>query len=155
MLKTGTDPIAAPNKPTSANKNPTVCANCGGRESSVTTSPRSSGLTTRLKINAYGVNCGPRIAPIANTTAWNARARVLDSAQAHDSTQDLQALDAAIREQIKQQFDERDACLKAAESGLREREAFIEKSERTIFEKGQQLQEWEAELEQLNDELKT
>ena len=85
----------------------------------------------------------------------DARARVLDSAQAHDSTQDLQALDAAIREQIKQQFDERDACLKAAESGLREREAFIEKSERTISEKGQQLQEWEAELEQLNDELKT
>ena len=50
--------------------------------------------------------------------------------------------------------DEREVNLKAAEAVLQEREAFIERSENTISEKGQQLQEWEAELEHLHDELK-
>ncbi|MFQ3225984.1 MAG: flagellar biosynthesis chaperone FliJ [Lentimonas sp.] len=62
--------------------------------------------------------------------------------------------EAKALEHLQAQFDEREACLQAAESVLREREAFIEKSENTISEQGQQLQEWEAELENLHDELK-
>lgn len=84
----------------------------------------------------------------------DARARVLSSAQAHGGAENLKALETAALKQIKEQFDEREAKLKAAELDLRGREAFVQKSENTICEKGQQLQEWEAELEQLSDELK-
>ena len=84
----------------------------------------------------------------------DARAHMINSVQGQDAGVDFETLQAEALKQIQEQFDEREASLRGAESVIREREAFIEKSENTIFEKGQQLQEWEAELEHLHDELK-
>ena len=84
----------------------------------------------------------------------DARERVLNTTQIQASADELQALQIAAHDQAQAQLNARDESLKAAEVALAEREAFIEKSENTIIEKGQQLQEWEAELEHLNDELK-
>ena len=83
----------------------------------------------------------------------DARARVLNTAQAHAGAPNLEALQATALDLVQKQFDERETKLKAAESSLLERVAFIEKSEDTVSEKGQQLQEWQVELEHLQDEL--
>ena len=82
-----------------------------------------------------------------------AQARMADSVQGNTDG-DIKALETKALGHLQAQFDEREASLKAAEAVLHEREAFIERSENTISEKGQQLQEWEAELEHLHDELK-
>jgi hypothetical protein len=83
----------------------------------------------------------------------DARERVMNSAQSHASASELQALKIAALEEIQTQFDEREASQRAAEAALKERGAFVEASENTIFEKGQKLQELEAELAHLQDEL--
>jgi hypothetical protein len=73
-----TDAITA----TSAKPRPTACANCGGRTSSKVASDFKRGLINFLKMNAYGVKCGPRSAPIAKTIAWKAIIQRLDVTRA-------------------------------------------------------------------------
>ena len=68
-VKTPPAPVTDAITATSAKPSPTAWANCGGRTSSKVTDDFKRGLIKDLKISAYGVNCGPRSAPMAKTIA--------------------------------------------------------------------------------------
>lgn len=74
-----------------------------------------------------------------------------ECALANIEAKSISAEPANLSEEHAEEFELREKALAERESRLDERETFLEHSENTLFDKGQQLQELESELEQRAD----
>ena len=88
---------------------------------------------------------------------WMSRERATPSGAARDGATQAEAVPVGMAEsfeRMKMELDAREKAMREREDLLAERERFVEESECTLFDKAQELQEREVELDTIEDQLR-
>lgn len=80
-------------------------------------------------------------------------AKLKEAQQQQQAGGGLSAKDSEKLAQLQARLEQREAELQEMEAGIREREEFISQTEESLMDKGMRLQEIEAELEQMREDI--